>query len=64
MGDMRCSICGKTFDPEKSPAMPFCSKRCKDIDANRWLDEAYGLPWETEEERPEGADQSGEDDSR
>lgn len=39
--------------------MPFCSRRCKDIDANRWLNEEYGLPWEPEEESPEGIDTQG-----
>ena len=56
MAEMRCSICGKRFDPELSRAMPFCSDRCKEIDGQRWLNEEYGLPWESEEERPEGQD--------
>ncbi len=56
MAEMRCSICDVEFDSEQSPAMPFCSLRCKQIDRGRWLNEEYGLPWESEEERPEGAD--------
>jgi endogenous inhibitor of DNA gyrase (YacG/DUF329 family) len=44
MATMRCSICEKQFDPEKSTAMPFCSARCKQIDLGRWLKEDYGLP--------------------
>ncbi len=60
MAEMRCSICGVEFDSEQSPAMPFCSLRCKQIDRGRWLNEEYGLPWEPEEERPDGAD--GPDD--
>ncbi len=59
---MRCSICGELFNPELSPAMPFCSDRCRAIDGSRWLNEEYGLPWDSEEERPEGAE--GMDDDR
>ncbi len=61
MAQIRCSICGTSFDPEQSQAMPFCSPRCKDVDSQRWLNEEYGLPWEPEEERPEGADRFSDD---
>lgn len=30
--------------------MPFCSLRCRQIDLGRWLDEKYGLPYESEDE--------------
>lgn len=43
MATMRCSICKKQFDPEKSTSMPFCSPRCKQIDLGRWLNEDYGM---------------------
>jgi endogenous inhibitor of DNA gyrase (YacG/DUF329 family) len=33
--------------------MPFCSTRCKQIDAKRWLNEEYGLPYETEQNQIE-----------
>lgn len=46
MEQVRCSICHKLFDPEKSQALPFCSPRCKQIDLGRWLDERYSLPSE------------------
>ena len=38
--------------------MPFCSRRCKRIDLQRWLDERYGLLYESEEkpEDPEARD--------
>jgi endogenous inhibitor of DNA gyrase (YacG/DUF329 family) len=42
----QCPVCGKTFDPEQTRAMPFCSERCKLIDLGRWLDERYGVPHE------------------
>jgi endogenous inhibitor of DNA gyrase (YacG/DUF329 family) len=30
--------------------MPFCSQRCKRIDAQRWLDEKYLLPGNLDDE--------------
>jgi uncharacterized protein len=53
---LQCSVCGKTFRPEDSRAMPFCSERCRSIDLGRWLDERYGLPAEPSEEDEEGAE--------
>lgn len=47
----RCPICDKNFrDSDPDVAMPFCSRRCKRIDAVRWLGEDYGLPYEAEED--------------
>ena len=34
----KCPICGKNAVLEYTP---FCSKRCADIDLNRWLSEGY-----------------------
>ncbi|MDR2706105.1 MAG: DNA gyrase inhibitor YacG [Planctomycetaceae bacterium] len=50
---MNCSICGRIFS-ESTPdaAMPFCSQRCKMIDAGRWLNEEYGLPVENDNPIP------------
>ena len=42
--DMKCPICGKGADIDYRP---FCSKRCADIDLNRWLSGVYKI--ETEE---------------
>ncbi len=58
MPPVRCSICGKLFQPQESSAVPFCSERCRLLDLGRWLDEGYGLAIEPEEEA-EGPD-SGE----
>jgi endogenous inhibitor of DNA gyrase (YacG/DUF329 family) len=41
---MRCPVCNAEFDAKLSPALPFCSERCRTIDLGRWLDEAYILP--------------------
>lgn len=40
-----CPVCGKAFEVDlKSPAFPFCSKRCKLIDLGRWIDGSNNLP--------------------
>jgi endogenous inhibitor of DNA gyrase (YacG/DUF329 family) len=36
-----CPICKKPLDPA---FRPFCSKRCADIDLNRWLTGSYVIP--------------------
>jgi endogenous inhibitor of DNA gyrase (YacG/DUF329 family) len=36
-----CPICGK---PAAEGFQPFCSKRCADIDLNRWLKGSYSIP--------------------
>ncbi len=41
---MRCPVCKTEFDPAASPAKPFCSERCREIDLGRWLGEGYALP--------------------
>jgi len=37
----RCPLCGKPMD---AAFKPFCSKRCADIDLNRWLSGVYAVP--------------------
>ena len=46
MPSPRCPVCRKAFDLEVSPAMPFCSDRCRQIDLGRWLNEEYSVPVE------------------
>ena len=36
-----CPVCGK---PSTLRWRPFCSKRCADVDLNRWLSGAYVIP--------------------
>jgi endogenous inhibitor of DNA gyrase (YacG/DUF329 family) len=50
MSLIRCPICETHFDPAKSPAMPFCSERCRKIDLGRWLREVYSVPVERKDE--------------
>jgi endogenous inhibitor of DNA gyrase (YacG/DUF329 family) len=42
-----CPICGNSRDPAFKP---FCSKRCADIDLNRWLSGVYAVPVKEEED--------------
>ena len=37
-------ICGKLFADDAY--MPFCSKRCADVDLNHWFDGSYAVPSE------------------
>ncbi|MDD3669365.1 MAG: DNA gyrase inhibitor YacG [Alphaproteobacteria bacterium] len=46
---MPCPICKKEADPAYAP---FCSKRCADVDLNRWLGGVYVM--HTNEAPPEG----------
>lgn len=46
---MACPICTKPTDPAYRP---FCSKRCADVDLNRWLSEGYVMTGGEEDERP------------
>ena len=36
-----CPVCGKPVAPA---FRPFCSDRCRMVDLNRWLSEAYRIP--------------------
>ena len=62
---MRCPVCNREFDSTTSPALPFCSERCRTIDLGRWLGEVYTLPAvpdpEADEvpEKQSGADGNG-----
>lgn len=52
-----CPICGKPVEPAFKP---FCSRRCADIDLNRWLSGVYAIPAKDDEdedgERPAEGD--------
>lgn len=44
----KCPICGRPATPDNKP---FCSRRCADVDLNRWLNGVYAVPAvETDEE--------------
>jgi len=42
-----CPTCGK---PAADPFRPFCSRRCADVDLNRWLSGVYAVPVKEEED--------------
>ena len=42
-----CPLCGKPVD---QAFRPFCSKRCADVDLNRWLSGVYAVPVKDEED--------------
>jgi endogenous inhibitor of DNA gyrase (YacG/DUF329 family) len=56
----RCPICAK---PVVAQFRPFCSKRCADVDLNRWLSGVYAIPVKEEEDedglRGEGTSDDG-----
>lgn len=43
-----CAICGK---PTVEKYLPFCSKRCADVDLSRWLTGVYAIPANEDEEK-------------
>jgi uncharacterized protein len=47
-----CPICSKPTDPAFKP---FCSKRCADVDLQRWLVGSYAVPGAGREDEEEGA---------
>jgi endogenous inhibitor of DNA gyrase (YacG/DUF329 family) len=46
-----CPICGRPASPE---SYPFCSRRCADIDLNRWLFGGYVIPGAKDREAEDG----------
>jgi len=52
----KCPICGK--DATQAD-YPFCSRRCADIDLNRWFSGAYAIP---AVEGEEGAERDDDED--
>lgn len=41
--ERKCALCGK---PQDEKFRPFCSKRCADVDLNRWFSGSYAIPAE------------------
>jgi uncharacterized protein len=52
-----CPICGKPADAQ---FRPFCSRRCREVDLNRWLSGVYAVPVQADEEEDERRDEGGE----
>ena len=54
----KCPICAK---PAAEAFRPFCSKRCRDVDLNRWLSGAYVVPGKEEEDEDGQRDRTPDD---
>lgn len=40
-----CPVCDRDVEPrDENPKFPFCSKRCKQVDLGRWLNEEISVP--------------------
>jgi endogenous inhibitor of DNA gyrase (YacG/DUF329 family) len=55
MRQAACPICGK---PAIEAYRPFCSKRCADVDLQRWFTGSYAIPTSDDEDpdpHPSGA---------
>ena len=50
MTQAKCPTCGKPVDPAYRP---FCSRRCADVDLQRWLSGRYAIPAEDDEAVPD-----------
>jgi uncharacterized protein len=51
-----CPICGK---PAVEHYLPFCSRRCADVDLGRWLKGIYAIPARQADEDQEESDPDG-----
>ena len=49
-----CAICEKSAHPEYRP---FCSRRCADVDLQRWLSGRYAVPVVENDTGSEGSDE-------
>jgi len=58
----KCSYCGEPFWVLNPQWMPFCSRRCQELDLSNWLTESYGLPYEGDESDPRREPESTEDE--
>lgn len=54
-----CPICRKPVDPA---VRPFCSKRCADVDLQRWFRGAYAIPAAESDEDESPVDPHDRDD--
>ena len=52
-----CPICGK---PAAIAFRPFCSRRCADVDLNRWFSGVYAVPVTEDEEEDERRENGGD----
>ncbi len=53
----RCPICRR---PAAEKFQPFCSRRCADVDLNRWLGGVYAVPVTQDSDEDGAAQEAGE----
>ena len=46
---MKCPICGRATEADYTP---FCSRRCADVDLQRWLSGRYAVPVDDDDDIP------------
>ncbi len=46
----RCPQCGNSVIESERRFLPFCSRRCQQLDLAAWLDERIGMPYESDQE--------------
>ncbi len=48
-GTATCALCGKVMADVAPQFRPFCGERCQQMDLANWMDERYGMPWESDD---------------
>lgn len=46
--------CPECRRPSGRDFYPFCSRRCRELDLNRWLSGSYAIPVADDEAKPDG----------
>lgn len=59
MAERPCPVCKKPATPEYRP---FCTRRCADVDLQRWFAGAYAVPAEENEESADSEAPRGDRD--
>ncbi|HZZ89601.1 MAG TPA: DNA gyrase inhibitor YacG [Caulobacteraceae bacterium] len=59
MSGRKCPICGRPTEPAHRP---FCSRRCADLDLQRWLSNGYRVPSEPDDSEADSASRPPLDD--
>ncbi len=58
-GLKRCPICRSEA---QAPYLPFCSKRCADVDLGKWFTNAYAIPGTAHDDEAESVGNAAGDD--
>jgi len=58
MSERKCPICGR---PAEVGFRPFCSRRCANIDLQRWLRGAYVVPADDDESEADSLPPAADD---